>query len=203
MNQDLSNKQKEILAFIVQHVQLKGFPPSVREICDGVNLKSTSSVHAQLSRLEEKGYIRRDPSKTRSIEICDDEFALDRREIVNIPIVGSVAAGQPLLAEERIEGYFPMTPELLGNHQYFMLKVKGESMINAGIFDGDMVLIEETQDVHNGEIVVALIEDSATVKTFYREASRIRLQPENDSMEPIYATDLRILGRVTGLYRSI
>ena len=200
----ITKKQQEILDFMKNEILNKGFPPSVREICDAVHLRSTSSVHAHLETLEKNGYIRRDPTKPRAIEILDDNFNLTRREVVNVPIIGSVAAGQPILALENIEGYFPIPSEFMPNEQSFLLKVKGESMIGAGIFDGDQVLVEQTNDASNGDIVVALIDDSATVKTFYREDGYIRLQPENDALDPIIVQDdLRILGRVFGVFRFL
>ncbi len=197
----LTAKQEEILNFMKSEILNKGYPPSVREICAAVNLKSTSSVHSHLSSLEEKGYIHRDPTKPRAIEIVDDTFNLTRREMANVPIIGTVAAGQPLLATENIEGYFPIPTEYLSNKSVFMLKVKGNSMINAGIFDGDTIIVEQQSTAGDGDIVVALIEDSATVKTFYKEKGHIRLQPENDSMEPIIVDDCQILGKVMGLLR--
>lgn len=199
----LSAKQQEILDYMKECILKKGYPPAVREICEAVHLKSTSSVHAHLETLEEKGYIRKDPTKPRAIEILDDTFNLARRELVNVPIVGTVTCGEPILAVENIEGYFPVPPEYLNNKQTFMLKVKGDSMINAGIFDGDLVLVEEASTAKNSEIVVALIEDSATVKTFYKENGYIRLQPENDTMDPIIVNgDMAILGKVIGLFRT-
>ena len=197
----ITAKQREILECIKNEILNKGYPPAVREICEAVHLKSTSSVHAHLESLEKNGYIRRDPTKPRAIEIIDDNFNLTRREVVNVPIIGSVAAGQPILAVENIESYFPVPAEMMPNQEAFMLKVKGESMINAGIFDGDRVLVQKQQTAQNGEIVVALIEDSATVKTFYKEADHIRLQPENDALEPIIVTDCTILGKVFGVFR--
>ena len=198
----ISLKQKEILKYIKDEILRRGFPPAVREICDAVHLKSTSSVHAHLESLERNGYIRRDPTKPRAIEILDDSFNLARREVVNVPMIGTVAAGQPILAVENIEGYFPIPSEYMPNTQTFMLKVKGESMINAGILDGDKVLVEQQKDAHNGDIVVALLDDSATVKTFYREDGHIRLQPENDTMDPIIVDgDVQILGKVFGVFR--
>jgi repressor LexA len=198
----ISKKQSEILEFIKSEVLQKGYPPSVRDICEAVALKSTSSVHAHLETLEKNGYIRRDPTKPRAIEIVDDNFNLTRRELVNVPLVGTVAAGQPLLAVENIDSYFPIPQEYLPNKQTFLLRVKGESMINAGIFDGDDVLVAQQQDAKNGDMVVALVDDSATVKTFYREKDHIRLQPENDSMDPILVYgDLKILGKVIGVIR--
>lgn len=201
MGDKISAKQGEILEYIKSEILGKGYPPSVREICDAVHLKSTSSVHSHLESLERNGYIRRDPTKPRAIEIMDDVFNLVRREVVNVPLVGTVAAGQPLLAEENIEGYFPIPVEMLPNKETFMLRVKGDSMINAGIFDGDRVIIQQQAHAENGEIVVALIDDSATVKRFFKEDGRYRLQPENDAMEPIYAEEVQILGKVVGLFR--
>ncbi|HIT67277.1 MAG TPA: transcriptional repressor LexA [Candidatus Merdisoma merdipullorum] len=197
----ISKKQSEILEYIKSQIINKGYPPSVRDICEAVDLKSTSSVHSHLETLEKNGYIRRDPTKPRAIEIIDDNFNLARREVVNVPVVGKVAAGQPILAVENVESYFPVPMEFMPNEQCFMLKVKGDSMINAGIFDGDTILVEQCQTALNGDMVVALVEDSATVKTFYREADHIRLQPENDAMEPIIVTDCQILGKVFGVFR--
>lgn len=197
----ISSKQKEILEYIKKEIINKGYPPAVREICEAVNLKSTSSVHSHLETLEKNGYIRRDPTKPRAIEIVDDSFNLSRREIVNIPIVGTVTAGQPILAVENLDGYFPLLCEDLPNEEVFMLKVKGESMINAGILDGDKVLVARQNTADNGDMVVALLEDSATVKTFYKEDGYFRLQPENDFMDPIIADQVEILGKVIGLYR--
>ena len=198
----ISSKQQEILEYIKQEILNKGYPPAVREICEAVHLKSTSSVHSHLETLEKNGYIRRDPTKPRAIEIIDDNFNLTRREVVNVPILGQVAAGQPLLAVENIENYFPIPTEFMPNAETFMLKVKGDSMINAGIFDGDQVLVKQQASAENGDIVVALVEDSATVKTFYKEDGYYRLQPENDSMDPILVQDnLQILGKVFGVFR--
>ncbi len=198
----ITKKQSEILEYIKAEVLQKGYPPSVRDICEAVSLKSTSSVHAHLETLEKNGYIRRDPSKPRAIEIVDDNFNLTRRELVNVPLIGTVAAGQPLLAVENIDNYFPIPQEYLPNQQTFLLRVKGESMINAGIFDGDDVLVAQQSDARNGDMVVALVDDSATVKTFYREKDHIRLQPENDTMDPILVYgDLKILGKVIGVIR--
>ena len=200
----ITAKQKEILDFIKNEILNKGYPPSVRDICEAVRLKSTSSVHAHLETLEKNGYIRRDPTKPRAIEIIDDNFNLTRREVVNVPLVGTVAAGQPLLAVENVDSYFPIPAEYLPNKQTFMLKVKGDSMINAGILNGDDVIVVEQSTARDGDIVVALIEDSATVKTFYREDGYIRLQPENDTMDPIIVEDnLTILGKVIGVMRFL
>lgn len=196
----ISQKQQEILEYIKSQILERGFPPAVRDICEAVHLKSTSSVHSHLETLEKNGYIRRDPTKPRAIEILDDSFNM-RREMVNVPIIGRVAAGEPILAEQNIEDYFPIPMEFMPNNQTFILKVQGESMINAGILDGDMVIVEQRATARNGEMVVALIEDGATVKTFYKEDGHIRLQPENDTMDPIIVTDVQILGKVIGLFR--
>ena len=197
----ISKKQSEILEYIKSQIINKWYPPSVRDICEAVDLKSTSSVHSHLETLEKNGYIRRDPTKPRAIEIIDDNFNLARREVVNVPIVGKVAAGEQILAVENIESYFPVTMEFMPNEQCFMLKVQGDSMINAGIFDGDTIIVEQSQTARNGDMVVALVDDSATVKTFYREADHIRLQPENDTMAPIIVPDCQILGKVFGVFR--
>lgn len=197
----ISSKQQEILDYLKAQIISRGYPPAVREICEAVNLKSTSSVHSHLETLEKNGYIRRDPSKPRAIEIVDDEFNLTRRELVNVPIVGTVTAGQPILAVENIDGYFPIPTEYMPNEQTFMLKVKGESMINAGIFNGDQILVKKQSVAENGDFVVALLDDSVTVKTFYKEHGHYRLQPENDFMDPIIVEEVQILGKVIGLFR--
>ena len=199
----ISSKQREILEYIKQEILNKGYPPAVREICEAVDLKSTSSVHSHLETLEKNGYIRRDPTKPRAIEIIDDNFNLTRREVVNVPIIGQVAAGQPLLAVENIENYFPIPTEFMPNAETFMLKVKGDSMINAGIFNGDKILVQKQSDAQNGDIVVALVDDSATVKTFYKEDGHFRLQPENDTMDPIIVNECSILGKVVGIMRFL
>lgn len=201
--EQLSDKQQQILEFIKRRILDKGYPPAVREICEAVNLRSTSSVHSHLETFGEKGYIHRDPTKPRAIEITDDDFNLARREIINIPVVGTVTAGEPILAVENIEEYFPMLPNHISNKNTFMLHVRGESMINAGIFDGDMVIVEQQPTADNGDIVVAMIEDSATVKRFYKEDGYYRLQPENDTMDPIIVSEVSIIGKVVGLYRSM
>lgn len=197
----ITQKQSDILEFIKSELLSKGYPPTVRDICNAVNLKSTSSVHAHLETLEKNGYIRRDPTKPRAIEIIDENFSLTGREVVNVPIVGRVAAGEPLLATQNIENYFPIPMEFMPNNDVFMLEVKGESMINVGIFEGDWIVVEKKNTARNGEIIVALVDDSATVKTFYKEDGHIRLQPENDTMEPIIVPDCKILGKVISLYR--
>ena len=190
---ELSNKQQQILEYMKTEVRDKGYPPSVREICDAVGLKSTSTVHGHLSRLEKKGLIRRDPTKPRAIEILDPDFEAPQRELVNVPIVGTITAGTPILAVENIEDTFPIPVDYIHNDTVFMLRVKGESMIEAGIFDKDLILVRQQS---------ALIEDFATVKTFYKEKDFIRLQPENSSMSPIIVKDVAILGKVIGLFRK-
>ena len=199
----ITEKQKEILQYIKETILKKGYPPAVREICEAVQLKSTSSVHSHLETLERNGYIRRDPTKPRTIEILDDEFALTRREVVNVPIIGTVAAGTPILAQENIEDYLPIPAEILPNKEVFMLKVKGESMIEAGIYNNDKVIVAKQPSAENGDMVVALVDDSATVKTFYKEKGHYRLQPENSSMEPIIVDEVEILGKVIGLFRMM
>ena len=204
MNQrKISDKQQQILNFMKDEILTKGYPPSVREICEAVHLKSTSSVHSHLETLEKYGYIRRDPTKPRAIEIVDDGFQMVRRETSSIPIIGTVAAGQPIFAQQNIEGYFPIPADFIpsGTGDTFVLKVKGESMINVGIFDGDQIFVQQCSNVRNGDIVVALVDDSATVKTFYKENGHIRLQPENDTMDPIIVQDCKILGKVFGVFR--
>lgn len=203
----ISAKQQEILDFIKSEIINRGYPPAVRDICEAVHLKSTSSVHSHLETLEKNGYIRKDPTKPRAIEILDEEFNMARKEMVNIPVVGTVAAGIPILATENIESYIPMPSEMLpnaSNHKFFILNVKGDSMINCGILNGDQIIVEQQETAANGEIIVALVDDSATVKRFYKEDDCIRLQPENDRMEPIIIpsdTEVSILGKVIGLMR--
>ena len=197
----ISAKQQEILDFIKSEILSRGYPPAVRDICEAVHLKSTSSVHSHLETLEKNGYIRRDPTKPRAIEICDDSFQMVRTEMVSIPIVGNVAAGQPIFAEENIQEYFPVPADVVPKGESFILNVRGDSMVNAGIFNGDKVFVHCCDDAHNGDIVVALVDDSATVKTFYKEDDHIRLQPENDTMDPIIVDDCQILGRVFGIFR--
>lgn len=216
----ITAKQQEILNFMKTQILAKGYPPSVREICEAVNLKSTSSVHAHLETLEKNGFIRRDQAKPRAIEITDDDFNLSMREplntgnsdnniqsagvsreMVNVPMVGTVAAGQPLLAVENVTDYFPIPVDLLPNAETFMLRVKGDSMINMGIYEGDQLIIERKNTASNGEVIVALVDDSATVKRFYKENGHYRLQPENDTMEPIIVDHCEILGKVIGLVR--
>lgn len=202
----LSQKQFEILEYMKKAVREKGYPPSVREICDAVGLKSTSTVHGHLERLERKGYIRRDPAKPRAIEIFSDNDSGNSdgssRELIEVPIVGTVTAGIPIWATENIEDTFPIPSDYAPNGNIFMLRVKGDSMINAGIFNKDLIMVRQQNTADNGDIVVALIEDFATVKTYYKENGYIRLQPENPTMSPIIVRDVSILGKVVGLYRK-
>ncbi|MGN0305945.1 MAG: transcriptional repressor LexA [Lachnospiraceae bacterium] len=201
-NGKISAKQQEILEYIKDEILNRGYPPAVREICEAVNLKSTSSVHSHLETLEKNGYIRRDPTKPRAIEICDDNFQMVRTETASLPVIGTVAAGTPILAEENIDSYFPVPADIIPHGEpSFVLKVKGDSMINVGIFNGDQIFVQCCNTAKNGDMVVALVEDSATVKTFYKEDGYIRLQPENDSMEPIIVNDCQILGKVFGVFR--
>lgn len=201
----ITPKQQEILDFLKKDILMKGYPPAVREICEAVHLKSTSSVHSHLETLEKNGYIRRDPTKPRAIEIMDDSFNYLRTEteIASIPVIGTVAAGQPLLAVENITDYFPFPANLLPNKETFILRVKGDSMINMGILDGDYIIVEQTNTAQNGEVIVALVDDSATVKRFYAEDGHFRLQPENDFMEPIIVDHVEILGKVIRLIRTL
>ena len=199
----ITAKQQQILNYIKDEILQRGYPPAVREICEAVNLKSTSSVHSHLETLEKNGYIRRDPTKPRAIEICDDNFQMVRTEMVSIPVIGQVAAGQPILAEANIESYFPVPADMVPGGESFALKVKGDSMINVGIYSGDQIFVKCCNTASNGDIIVALVDDSATVKTFYREKDHVRLQPENDSMEPIILTDCVILGKVFGVLRIL
>jgi repressor LexA len=203
MTADLTSRQLEILNIIKKEIALKGYPPSVREIGEAVGLTSSSTVHNHLNALEEKGYIRRDPTKPRAIEVLDSFGEFTSRRTVHIPVVGQVAAGRPILAAENIEDTFPVPYDLVKEDTVFMLKVRGESMIEAGILDGDMILVRQQPTANNGDIVVALLEDEATVKRFYKEKSRIRLQPENQYMEPIYAQNVSIAGKVIGVFRTV
>ncbi|MEA4902941.1 transcriptional repressor LexA [Desulfitobacterium sp.] len=203
MYPDLSQRQNAILEFIKQMIQEKGYPPSVREIGDAVGLMSSSTVHGHLQTLEDKGYIRRDPIKPRAIEVLEIANDVSEKKVVQVPIIGRVTAGQPILAQENIEDTFPLPLELVNDDKVFFLKVRGESMINAGILNGDLILVRQQSTASNGEIVVAMIGDEATVKRFYREKTLIRLQPENSLMEPIYSQDVTILGKVIGVFRFL
>lgn len=200
----ISAKQQEILDFMKERILDRGYPPSVREICEAVHLRSTSSVHSHLETLEKNGYIRRDPTKPRAIEICDDSFQAVRTEMVSLPVVGNVAAGLPILAEQNVESYFPIPLEFVPTGEpCFVLRVKGDSMINMGIFNGDQIFVQQCKTANNGDTVVALVDDSATVKTFYKEDGHIRLQPQNDEMEPIIVDNCEILGKVFGVFRRM
>ncbi len=201
----LTRRQEQILDFIRSEIHRKGYPPSVREIGEAVGLSSSSTVHAHLAALERHGYIRRDPTKPRALEVLDfrdTERGVDPRAVTAVPLVGAVAAGQPILAAENIEATLPLPTEFAGDST-FVLRVRGDSMVEAGILDGDYVVVRQQQTADNGDIVVALVEDEATVKRFYRESDRIRLQPENSAMEPIYVRDARILGKVVALFRRL
>ncbi len=199
----ISQRQQQILNFIKQETETQGYPPSVREICRAVGLKSTSTVHGHLSQLERKGYIRRDSSKPRAIEVLPAAGVMPRSATVAVPLVGRVTAGLPVLAVENIEDYFPLPKDFGAQGALFMLRVAGDSMIEAGILDGDYVIVRQQENAENGEIVVALLEDEATVKRFFKEHDKIRLQPENSFMEPIIVDNASILGKVTGLVRRI
>lgn len=203
MYPDLTQRQTDILEFIKRLIRQKGYPPSVREIGDAVGLMSSSTVHGHLQTLEEKGYLRRDPTKPRAIEILDSSSNIDEKKTVSVPIIGRVTAGQPILAQENIEDTFPLPTSLVNSDTVFMLRVKGESMIEAGIMDGDLILVRQQNVARNGEIVVAMIGDEATVKRFFREKTLVRLQPENSTMEPIYSQDVSILGKVIGVFRLL
>ena len=205
MYEDLNQRELEILFFIKRFIESKSYPPTVREICSGCNIKSTSTVYYALEKLETTNYIRKDASKTRALEIVpqDDDILMLKKKTVDVPIVGRVTAGAPILAVQNIEDTMPLPVEFVSNKELFILKVKGESMINAGIYDGDYVIIEKTNSARNGEKVLALIEDEATIKTFYKEKDRYRLQPENDNMEPFYFDKVDILGKIVGLYRKM
>lgn len=203
---ELTKRQRQILDFVRAEIHRRGFPPSVREIGEAIGLSSSSTVHSHLAALETKGFIRRDPSKPRALEVLDYRDtgrAVDYSKVQAVPLVGSVAAGEPILAAENIESTVSLPEEICGADSTFILRVKGESMIDAGILDGDFVVVRQQPSAVNGEIVVAMIDDSATVKTFYREADRVRLQPENSIMEPIYTTDVTILGKVVALFRRL
>jgi repressor LexA len=198
---DLNKRQQDILEFIQQNIQHKGYPPSVREIGKAVGLRSSSTVHGHLHQLEEKGYIKRDPTKPRAIEILSGPFSL--KTMVQVPLVGRITAGNPILAVENIEETYALPLDLVGNNDVFMLTVSGESMIEVGIMDGDFLIVKKQNTASNGDIVVALLDEEATVKRFFKEKDIIRLQPENRYMEPIYTKEIAILGKVIGLYRNV
>ena len=205
MYEDLNQRDLEILFFIKRFIESKSYPPTVREICSGCNIKSTSTVYYALEKLETTNYIRKDASKTRALEIGpqDDDILMLKKKTVDVPILGRVTAGAPILAVQNIEDTMPLPVDFVSNKELFILKVKGESMINAGICDGDYVIIEKTNSARNGEKVLALIDEEATIKTFYKEKDRYRLQPENDNMEPFYFDKVDILGKIVGLYRKM
>ncbi|WMJ76183.1 MULTISPECIES: transcriptional repressor LexA [unclassified Sedimentibacter] len=201
----LSDKQIKILKYIKNELNLRGYPPSIREICKAVGLSSTSSVHAHLNTLEEKGYIKKGNNKRRALELIDvDDICsnMPKKEVINVPIIGTVTAGQPILAVENVDDSLPISIDFVGNKESFVLKVKGESMIEAGILNGDFVVVNSQNVANNGEIVVALIDDEATVKTFYKEKDHIRLQPQNSLMDPILVKEAHILGVVKAVVRK-
>jgi len=203
MSKKLTEMQKSVYEYLKDAIRDTGYPPSVREICSAVGLASTSSVQAHLETLEKKGYIRHSPLKNRSIEILEPGFYMPLREMVTLPIVGDITAGMPILAVENVEETFPIPADYLnGSDEYFMLRVSGESMIGRGIYDKDLVIIRKQNTARNGDMVVALLEDCATVKTYYKERDHVVLQPENDLFEPIITRDVMILGVVTGLFRQ-
>lgn len=211
MTKKLTEKQQLILDFINSQINEKGYPPSVREICSAVGLKSTSTVHGYLQRLEKKGLLHKESSKPRALRVLDhnseirrkENDSLPMKELIEVPIVGKVTAGQPILAVENIEDTFPIPAEIAQNEDVFALYVSGESMIDAGIFDGDLVIVRQQSTANNGDIVVALIEDEATVKRFYKEKGYFRLQPENELMDPILVKEVSILGKVVGVFRKL
>jgi len=205
MPDGLTERQRQILQFIKDEIRSKGYPPSVREIGEAIGLSSSSTVHGHMSRLEEKGFIRRDPTKPRAIEVLDGSGAIPLRRTVTVPVVGRVTAGQPILAEQSVEDHFPLPADFVraDESNLFFLTVQGDSMVEAGILNGDYVLVHRQQNAINGDIVVALIEDEATVKRFYKEQGHIRLQPENRFMDPIIVPNCQILGKVIGLIRRM
>ena len=200
MQRPRGDNQQRILEFIRSEIQSKGYPPSVREIANAVGLKSTSTVHGHLQRLEKKGLLHRDAMKPRAMEVTGD---IARASATAVPVLGHVTAGMPILAEENLDDYIALPEDMLGDGEHFVLKVHGDSMIEAGILDGDHIIVRSQQEANNGEIVVAMIDDSATVKRFYKENGHFRLQPENPTMEPIYADEVQILGKVVSLYRRV
>lgn len=217
ISKDLNKREKSILKFIEKQIKLNSYPPSVREIGKAVGLKSTATVHGYLARLEEKGYIKKESQKGRTLrllkgssgeekktkEVTEEKQVYTGKEMVDVPVIGKITAGAPILAVENVTDTFPVPIDFVGNSESFMLTVSGESMIEAGILDGDYILVKRQNTAHNGEIVVALIEDEATVKTFYKEKGYIRLQPENSTMDPIIVPDCQILGKVSGVFRKI
>ncbi|WP_143322476.1 transcriptional repressor LexA [Clostridium sp. HBUAS56010] len=198
----LTKKQQLVLDYIKQSILKNGYPPTVREIATEIGVKSASTVQRYIEVLIKKEYMRRDPTKPRTIEIIDDCFNLTRREVVNVPVLGTVAASQSLYAEKNIENCYPIPSDFLPNEETFMLKMRGNSMINAGILEGDQIIVKMTSEVKNNDIVVALIDDIITIKRFFKEDGHYRLQPENDSMEPIIVDHVKVLGKVIGLFRK-
>ncbi|MCI7300173.1 transcriptional repressor LexA [Ihubacter massiliensis] len=216
MDDMLKEREQKILDYMKQEIRQKGYPPTVREICNALNIKSTSTAHKDIDNLVKKGYIIKDPSKPRALMVVDQELEsvpaepmppidnAQRTDVTDIPVIGRIAAGTPILAEQNVEETFPVPSRFLGNGTNFMLTVKGESMIEAGIMDGDYILVQQQQTANNGDIIVAMVdgfESEATVKTFYKEQDHIRLQPENSSMSPIIVQDVKILGKVKGVFR--
>ena len=200
---ELTPRQRQIFEYIKQEVRTKNYPPSVREIGEAVGLSSSSTVHAHLAKLEEKGLIRRDPSKPRAIVILEDDPAPAYiPDVVPVPLLGQVTAGEPIIAEQNIEEYFPLPKMMVHQDTVFLLRVRGDSMIDAGILDGDYVIVRQQSSANNGEIVVAMLENEATVKRFYKEKDSIRLQPENPAYEPIISREITIIGKVIGVFRE-
>ena len=198
----INNRQKQILKHIKDTLRSKGYPPSVREIGEAVGLSSSSTVHGHLAKLEELGFIKRDPTKPRAIDVLD-EAPWRQKSLTPIPLIGKVTAGQPILAIENIEETYPLPTELVGEAETFMLTVQGDSMMNAGILEGDFIIVRVQRSANNGDIIVAMIDEEATVKRFYKEHDRIRLQPENPAYEPIFSRDVTILGKVIGVFRLL
>ncbi|MDQ7800412.1 MAG: transcriptional repressor LexA [Armatimonadota bacterium] len=203
MSRGLTRRQRQILDFVIEYTRRRGYPPSVRDIGNALHLTSSSTVHSHLSALEKKGYLRRDPSKPRAIEVLKDPTSLPHKRVVSLPVVGRVTAGAPILAEQNIEDSFTLPEDFVGGGECFLLRVRGDSMVGAGIYDGDYLVVRKQSHAQDGDIVVARIGDEATVKRFYREGDRIRLQPENPTMEPIYARDVVIEGKAVGLVRRL
>lgn len=203
MYEDLTARQAEILNYILQYTKVQGYPPSVREIGKAIGLSSSSTVHGHLAQLEKKGYIRRDSSKPRAIEVLDNSFSIDTRPTVYVPLIGRITAGEPIFATENYEDLLPLPQDFIRYNNVFMLSVTGNSMIEAGILDGDYVIVKQQNTAENGEIVAALLNEEATIKRFYKEKEYIRLQPENASYAPIFSREVTILGKVIGLYRVI
>lgn len=203
MGKGLTKRQREILTYVLDSMQQRGYPPSVREIGTALGLTSSSTVHSHLAALEKKGFIHRDPSKPRAIEILKDGASQPPKRVVNVPVLGRIAAGQPILAEENVEDVFPLPRDFVREDASFILRVRGDSMIDAGIYDGDYLVVRQQATANNGEIVAAMIGDEATVKRFYRERDHIRLQPENSGMSPIIARDVTVLGKAVALIRRL